>query len=331
MFQRVTVSFILILAIFLLAGCNTSSVSSTPTTDTSQSTTATTEKTTPRVTETPEEVKLYMPEGYDVMFYGVIDTPFVLSHNIKTYNYYEENNNKFLKEDATFKPPETITVSANGKTYSASLETHSKYSYQDEDGNSFFINTRCELTSMRLRDVPIIEQSVTQKECEQNAIEFLSKILDVSNYKVVSTVETTTLDSPSYHFTFQKYFGEIPVYDTVSVYVRYDGYVLEFFSNNRYRIPNDLELPPIDMDKVNAAIDYTFYSLRNNETNKERFLEIKFSVIEDPSIVVFNSDEIGFVCEIKVTYRPKQGQGLVIGGSIQTVDGYRLLVKIPQK
>lgn len=246
-----------------------------------------------------EEKEYYLPEGYDFMQY-LYGEPITNDPTRKMYDARQDY------EIFDFVPPDFVEVFINGKTYVATYDKTFKFKigpmhiFSDEEGNEFSVNAQNELIAAGFETDSIEGESISQEECEQKAKDFLSQIINVSNYRVTK-VNYTSYDTICWVY-FQKYIGEFPAYETVCVQVRRDGFVLGFSSEHLNQVPSDLELPDIDMDKVYSTIEYALNNYVYQRYHNKGHTDIKITLTSEPFICDLKSGEVGFVCEYSVHY-----------------------------
>ena len=308
---------------------DTSSSASTETTATTAAT-VTTEPTDNNGTQ-EEPKKYFLPEGYDVLMY-INSERLNPKSKIKAY---DPEYGYGIPDD--FTPPESINFAIGENTYTATYtgfahvdrEYGPEYSYRDDAGNIFKTNEKQELVYLDISDKnqPQLGPIISQEEFEKRALDFLIQITGSSNYKMVSSED---LDSECYRINFKKHFNDIPAFDSVWLLANRDGFIYYLRSEQFNRVPDDLKIPSIDMDKVYSAIDYAFYSLIIHDYTA-KYKDIKFEIRSEPELFALRNGEAALICEYRVDYR--DGVPMIKddpNSDSQMHDIVRLVIKIPQ-
>ncbi len=235
-----------------------------------------------------EEIKEYfLPEGYEIMYYTDPDH----APQNQWFDIYDPSQDV---EDPAIDVPQSIEITANEKIYTATFyeknsDTFSPrvlYFYDSEEA-IFVTNGWGEPCRLAFFDNPAQGTILSKEECEQKAKAFFQQFFDISNYRMEIIDKTEQLGE--YTFKFQKYFGEIPVYDIVYVSVKNTGYIQRLTTTRLKRVPDDMSLPSIDMEKVYSAVEYVYQKTLN--FYKDSTVEFEFT---EPELILIKGDEVAF-------------------------------------
>ena len=264
-----------------------------------------------------------IPEGYGVMYY--VSAPASSIFPIYDSDQY------YVSPD--FIPQESITITLGEITYTGTYdsmrslrnESHIRYGNPD-DNYTLDLNEKGELISISTFSscYPSInaefQGEISQEICEEKAKDFLSLISNSSNYRMVSVRKEGSIsdDYFRYRIEFRKYFGEVPAYDTAAVYVRCDGYIETFVSTHFGRIPDDLDIPPINMDEVYSAINYTLNTVLGG-------LAHQADITDGPALFLMSDGEVALIFEYTF-YDGDPDDPLCFGEYLEN----QVIIKIPQ-
>lgn len=232
---------------------------------------------------------------------------------------YSDSLSSNLEVEYKFASPEdysaknvkdSIEIEINGIAYSGKYDKTSYIGYNyfpvrkyvDNKNNPFAIDDNGTLTSYFWGTSNSKKHIINEDECIKIAKNFLSNMVDITEYEI-NIVENK--EKELYSVKFKKIINGFETADCATVNINYDGSMYSYSSFMLGKIPNDINISDVDIDKVNNAVKNRLNSICED-------LQIEYDEIryDECSIIltILKEKYIGFVISYEMDCINKIGE-----------------------
>ena len=184
--------------------------------------------------------------------FGYVSTEIYNFYNEEQYSSSEPEEGKEITFELLGK---TITAFYKGKNKYQRIKTYPEYRYDDSDNNEYYFDPDGMLVRYYRAGSQAVEKALSEEECLNIAVEFVSSILWdsrlIGTVKLSSFKLETTRSDDGYVFEFKKYCGSLETTEYIRVTVMLDGTLKSYNSSMIDRV--NWEENDIDLDAVKAA------------------------------------------------------------------------------